>query len=82
MKNYASPRLTSNKKSRDCTEKNVTTFKEWDFLLNIHLESVQKRVDTCFSDKIHYFNESKPGNPFLLAVSIYVFRYCNESFFA
>ena len=67
---------------RDCTEKNVTTFKEWDFLFNIHLECVQKRVDTCFSDKIHHFNESKPGNPFLLAVSIYVFRYCNESFFA
>ena len=51
--------------NRDCTEKNVTTLKEWDFLLNIHLESVQKRVDTCFSDKKKYFNENSPGNPFL-----------------
>ena len=37
--------------SRDCTEKNVTTFKELDFLLNFHLESVQKRLDIYFSDK-------------------------------
>ena len=36
---------------RDCTEKNVTTFKELDFLLNFHLESLQKRLDTYFSDK-------------------------------
>ena len=36
---------------RDCTEKNVTTFKELDFSLNFHLESVLKRLDSCFSDK-------------------------------
>ena len=31
---------------RDCTKKNVTTFKKLDFSLNFHLESVQKGLDT------------------------------------
>ena len=43
----------SSTENRDCTEKNVTTFQELDFLFDIHIESVQKRLDTYFSDKIY-----------------------------
>ena len=51
--------------NRDCTKKNVTTFKRLALLSNFHLKSVLKRLDVYPDDMIHRYDQNYACNTIL-----------------